>query len=161
MTARDDIERLSPEGRLRRDAMLLDMQRLVDATRARRRQRRMAASGTAIVLAAFMAFQAVRLSEPEHAAGPAGSRRGVAPGEIAVRVERVVDGPLRLTRMVDDDESAGHRLRGAPPRRVIWLDDDSLLAELAAVNRPAGLLTLAGHTRLTAAVTNDALGLRP
>ena len=156
MTTHDDVDSLSPKGRSRRDAMLADMLRLVDVTRARRRRRRQAASAATMLLLALALFRVARFAGPDE---PGLAIRGPShEGSTAVVVGRVADSGVRLTELVHDDATSVERLRADAPRRIIWLDDESLLSELASMNRPAGLLRHNGETRLTVAVTDEELG---
>lgn len=162
MTGRHEVDPLSPEGRSRRDAMLADMLRLVNVTRTRRRRRRQAASAATILLLAFALFRAGRHAEPvdRHAGTRDLAGRGSVPARSTGVVEYVSSSTVRLTKLVVDDATSVERLRADAPRRIIWLDDDGLLAELASMNRPVGLVRCGRLTRLTAAVTDDDWGLR-
>lgn len=161
MTGQHNVDPLSPEGRSRRDEMLADMLRLVNVTRARRRRRRQAAS------AATMIVLAIALFRVGHYAGPidrhvenrdAGGRGPAHAMPTGVLVERVADSGVRITQRIRDDSTAVDRLQADAPRRIIWLDDEGLLAELSSMRRPAGLVRQDGRARLTALVTDEELG---
>lgn len=157
MTGQHDVDPLSPEGRSRRDAMLADMLRLVDVTRARRRRRRQAASAATMLLVALALLRLGRFAEPDE---PRSAVRSPSPApSTAFTVERVADSGLRFTERIRDDATIVERIQTDAPRRIIWLDDEGLLAELASMSRSAGLVRRDGRARLTALVTDEELSL--
>lgn len=163
MTGQHNVDPLSPEGQSRRDAMLSDMLRLVNVTRARRRRRRQAASAATMLVLAIALIRVGQYAGPidRHAENRDAGGRGPAHAmSTGVLVERVADSGVHLTERIRDDATIVERFQSDTPRRIIWLDDEGLLAELASMRRPSGLVRYGGQIRLTAAVTDDDWGLR-
>ena len=135
---------LTPDGEARRDAMLDElvgaMQRVHHGRRVRRR-----AAGALAVLAIFAGMAWVLGSQL-----PVGDR---AQTDIAVN---------RPPQHVPDAVGTERLIRLARRTGVIrTVDDNELVALLAQLDRPAGIVRSEGEIWLTNAVTDAELGLTP
>ncbi len=126
---------LTPDGEARREAMLDELVGAMQRVHHRRRVRRRAASASA-VLAIFAGMAWV-----------IGSQLSVGDPE-QMRIAETQPQP---------------QLPDAPPtkRLIQTVDDDQLLALLAQLDRPAGIVRSEGEIWLTNAVTDAELGLTP
>jgi hypothetical protein len=136
---------LSADGRARRDAMLGtlvgDMQRV---HRGRRRRRRSVASVAIVLCAAAIAWPLLR---PVRA--PVGDL--VARGVDAPAVPR----PVVDYAVVNTTSGLTERLAARPPALVERVGDAGLIAALAAIDRPTGLIRRGDRVWLT----DDVLGM--
>lgn len=151
---RVDIE-LTPVGQRRREAMLEELIRTMRTVHRRRWIRRglafasLPALALGAVAALWLARNEVKPSAPllvhqNDAPKVASPRRSAS---TIVRVQ--------------SDPSLLERYRAASRHHAIVLDDDSLLAALDALNRPAGIIRTASGAWLTRPVADDATGLAP
>ncbi len=145
---------LSEQGRARRDAMLAELQSRVVRTARVRRVRSGVLAAAALGLIASLAV----LLTPNRVAPPVSpvadlTEPPTIPGEAAP------NSPATILVLRTDPGVLGRY--GAPPNslavRVVRIGDDELLAELAAMGRPAGIIRSQGRTWLTAAVTDKSI----
>jgi len=142
---------LTPEGCDRRDAMLDDLVLRMGAIhRGRRARRRTVAGGSVLVLTAAITVLAIA---PWRGPGPvpvpvqgqpAVARSGTAPAPPDIRI-------------VSTDPGVLDRYITTPRRYTVEIDDRTLLDELAAIDRPTGLIRTAGRVWLTADVIDAPL----
>ncbi len=130
-------EHLSPEGLLRRDAIL----QLAKSEARRRRSRRLLSRGGAAVLVVGLISAALRLMPIP-----------VKPVEVRTSVARslpVPTPPSVVIEYVQTDPTIAERLTLQPsPPRWEKIGDDELLNELAAAGQPAGIAIFNGKTLL-------------
>ena len=139
MNDQRDIQ-LSPAGEARRDAMLGELIGTMRRVHRRRRTRR-AALATACMIALSGSLTAlVLLSQSPPQQG-----------------ERLVEGPRpsAVFAMVSTDPGVLQRYGARPTSAVQLIDDDALLAELTAIDRPTGLVRSGGRVWLTENVVDS------
>ena len=133
--------RLSPAGEQRREAMLEELTATMRIVHHRRRRRRQLMLAAVVFIAAGVSAK-VALPPSPGAPRPDGGQLLVennqAPRTIIFRTEPGII----------------ERYRAKPASRVRILDDDDLVAQLAALGRPAGLVRQEGRVWLTGAVTD-------
>jgi len=139
-----DRSSLSDAGRVRREAMLGEIVAQMQRLHRRRRVRRTAAASACMV---------VLLIGLSLLAMPA---RGPAPDSRMV-VEKPEPAPGVSIEIVRTDPSVLQRFAARPTSRTVLLDDEALLDELAAMDRPAGLIRSGGRVWLTADVVDARL----
>lgn len=163
----EDTQPLSRIGQARRGAMLGELTEYMQRVHgARRRRRRVgAACGVAVVVfgLAVLALSGTpaRNDPPGRGDSPlAGRDHTVSQPDSSVDgdVPAPRDGVGCVIRIVQTDPAVLERYRARPAARAILLDDQELLATLAAMNRPAGLIRYQGRAWLTASVTDAELG---
>ena len=136
-----DRSSLSDAGQVRREAMLgeivAQMQRL---HRRRRAQRTAAASACMVVLLIGLSLLAMPAREPATDSPP--------------MVKAPEPAPKTSIVFVRTDPSVLQRFAARPTSRTVLLDDEALLDELAAMNRPAGLIRVGDRVWLTADVVD-------
>ncbi|MFG0274777.1 MAG: hypothetical protein ACF8QF_06950 [Phycisphaerales bacterium] len=144
----DRHEPLSPEGAVRRDAMLAELRERVPAEAARRHRRRAARRvGIALGVVAFAVAlwqwgTSVRAPVAPTPAGPiaiAPTAPSDAPSPSAVRIE-----------LVATDPGIAERIAVRPTVRAERIGDDELLALLAEQGTPTGLVRTPAGVYLTA-----------
>jgi hypothetical protein len=135
---------LSPEGRARRAAMLGELTATMRRVHHRRRLGSASASLALLVLVFASGWhlnrQLVRIEDGTSVAG-------TDPQPVEIRT-------LRLVSTVHTDATASERLAARPSTRAVRIDDDTLLDQLAALERRAGLVRAGGKVWLTADVTD-------
>ncbi|HUU82431.1 MAG TPA: hypothetical protein VM243_02900 [Phycisphaerae bacterium] len=152
-------EALSPTGRDRREAMLDELVRTMERTHRNRRTRRRVLGTTAVVCLLLLL---VRLALPE--ASTPGSEPQITRNDATVsdpiEPPPAPRRPAVVTVLVQTDPSVLDRFRAQPTHRVVRIDDSQLVATLASINRPAGLIRFGDSLRLSTAVTDADLGLK-
>ncbi|MFG0251860.1 MAG: hypothetical protein ACF8NJ_03195 [Phycisphaerales bacterium JB038] len=152
-------EPLTPAGETRRDAMLTELTGYMQQVhRGRRRRRRGGALALLVALSAVIAVAAMS------------GRSTPPPKQIADNspngnstVNSLPEAPVSLVSVaiVKSDADVMDKYRAKVTTysniRVERLDDETLLSELAAMGRPAGLVQMEGKTYLTADVADDAV----
>ena len=155
---------LSPQGLSRRESMLAELTAAMTEIHRRRRRRRRAAGGIAGIAVLVLAALAVQLllssrSNPNLTPGPDSEKLAEA---LPVEPSPIDDvEPPCVIRIVRTDPNILKRLELDPEPSVVNLDDDALLAALAALDRPAGLIRQDGKVRLTRMVTDRELRQPP
>ena len=124
--------------------LLDDMERV---HRRRRAMRRVRSAGGALVI--LLALVVLLLPEPATRIEP-----GDSDGTNRIVAEAA---PRSTVEIIRTDPGVLDRYAARPATRVRIIDDDELLAELAAMNRPAGLIRMGGEVRLTADVVDPPL----
>jgi len=152
---------LSAAGQARRDAMLGDLLGSMRRVHARRRARRVGAAGLAVVACVGIGVVALRPSSPAASNDPA--PRTVESPRIAEsprpRVAPVApSGPVIEYAEVRTDDSSLDRLRARRSGVIERIGDDALLATLADLGRPTGLIRTAGGVRVADAVVDPPAG---
>ncbi len=153
-------EPLSPAGIARREAMLEELVEVVKGThRARRRRRQaLALGGCTSLLLALIWVGLPGASGPRDVPSIAGQ-----PPEARQERAPAPEHPQRhlcVTTIVQTDPSVLERYRVQPTSHIVRMDDQMLLATLASINRPAGLIRFGDRVRLSAPVTDAELGLK-
>jgi hypothetical protein len=153
-------EPLTPIGERRRQAMLTELTGYMERVHhGRRLRRRGAALAVLLALSAVIAVAAMSGRNgppPKTIAGDLPT--GTHPAEITIP-----DEPASLINVaiVKSDPAIVDKYRATVTTytniRVERLDDETLLSELAAMGRPAGLISMEGKTYLTADVSDEAL----
>jgi hypothetical protein len=135
---------LSPEGRARRAAMLGELTATMRRVHHRRRLGAASASLALLVLVFASGWhlnrQLVRTDDGPPLAGP-------VPPPLETRT-------LQFVSTVRTDATITERLTARPSTRAVLTDDDTLLDQLAALDRRAGLVRAGGKVWLTADVTD-------
>lgn len=169
-------EALSPVGRRRRDAMLIEAQREMARLHRGRRRRRIAARWTAAIGLAlagtWFIHHALRNADPvstvatgDHEAPPltqsTRDRDGMPSNaddaiEPASNVRMIASTPVRRSVIVRTDAAVLDRavMPGQSDIRTEWLDDNTLLDLLASLGRPSGLIRIGDEVQLTADVAD-------
>jgi hypothetical protein len=145
-------EALSDAGRSRCEAMLPDLQAAVVRRGHRRRMQRYATRGAGTLVLLVLAGTVLVKTWP--AAGPMRIVEAPAPREPQ-GVER--SSPQILETRPGALERYSVLPRSEPGGQII--DDRQLVAMLADMGRPAGLIRAEGHARLTADVTDAAMAV--
>jgi hypothetical protein len=148
---------LSAAGLARREAMLGDLIGSMRRVHARRRARRVAAAGIAVIGCVGIGVFALRPSPPATSNGPVPrvveAHHAVpapAPLPAANHPEHPAPSlPVVEYAVVRTDDSAVDRLRARGSGLVERIGDDALLATLTDLGRPAGLIRTDVGVRLT------------
>ncbi|UCD74292.1 MAG: hypothetical protein JSV91_10925 [Phycisphaerales bacterium] len=144
---------LSPSGLARRESMRRQLTAAMNRIHRRRRQRRRltaAAAGIAFIVLASLAVQLLPASIPL-AERP--DRR--LAGDPSLRPSPDVSEPRGcVIRIVRTDPSVLDRVARPVQSTAVILDDEALLAMLAEIDRPAGLVRYGGKVHLTRPVTD-------
>ena len=149
-------EQLSPDGLVRREAMLDELVTVMTRThRARRARRRiLATAGCAGILLA-----AIRLAQPgawvATDAPPIVDQAPPAP-EVPM-VPQTPETTRFATILVTTDPGVLQRCQARSSGRTVRIDDRTLLDALAAIDRPVGLVKVGDRMRFTAPVTDAEL----
>lgn len=150
---------LTPEGQQRRGAILDRLHDELDATRARRAAHRAAARliAVAAVPAALIAGALIMTSGT--ATGPIARETALDQPITRITVVRTATvTPVVATLATGAAPAVIARVSAPAPTGVIArINDTELLAGLAAIGRPTGMVQMNGATTLTAAVTDKAL----
>jgi len=160
---------LSEAGRARRDAILERATGELIATHTRRRRRRIISAACAWFLviagctaAAISVGSNARIAEQrdrhELVQSPApalGDVESSAHGPTDADQSRPEHPAVRIVH-VQTDDTASDRYAVNTPFHIDRMDDETLLAVLASMDRPAGLIYIEGRARLTRDVTDDA-----
>ncbi len=146
MTEQSTTLPLSRTGRIRRDTMLVDLQRAMKHRHTRRRQvSRTLAVGALVITGGMATLFAMHPATP--------------PPPTAL-TPTVVHTATHVV-WVKTDPSIGERMElytaTATIPRVIVVDDRELLAALEEIDRPSGLIRMNGLVKLTAPVTDKEL----
>ena len=137
--------RLSPEGRARRDAMLPDLIGAMHELHQKRHRRRRAGAVALLAVGAVVigmvavprSPSAPRLADrtsPAVTPAPAPESNETAPAWEIVRASRVAPDWI---------------VRASRPTRVELIDDATLIAEMAAMNQPTGVIRMGDDVWLT------------
>ena len=153
-------EPLSPAGIARREAMLEELVEVVKRTRrVRRRRRQVLALGGCVSLLLALIWVGLPGASGPRDAPPIAQQTPEAQQEVAPAPE-VPQRHLCVTTVVQTDPSVLERYRVQATSRVVHMNDQMLLATLASINRPAGLIRFGDRVRLSAPVTDVELGLK-
>ncbi len=154
-----NCEPLSSAGVARREAMLDELNKVMERThRNRRALRRIAATGGSACLMLLL----IRLAFPG-TSNPTDTPRIVEDATGAPGVVEPVESAQRrgcVTVIVQTDESILERYRAKPTSRTVLMDDRMLVQTLASIDRPAGVIRFGDTIRLTGPVTDAELGLK-
>ena len=152
-------EALSPAGLARREAMLDELIDAVKRTHRTRRLRRqlLAAGGCACLLLVLVWLALLGASIPGDVRQFAEDSPDHPTGAMA---ENPPERQVCVTEVIQTDPTVLERYRARPTGRIMRMDDHVLLDTLAAIGRPAGLIRFGHRIRLSAPVTDVALGLR-
>ncbi len=153
---------LSPDGRRRRDEMLVDLHARLDRRVARRRAVG-AAGGTGVLAMLAVAWAWIAAPAPNPAPGPrpvattSAARGNPAPEAAAPVLAAPSIEPAsapRIITVVASDPDVVRRLSSgvAAPGLISILTDDALQHELAAAGYDPGLVTIDGRTQVVAAL---------
>ncbi len=139
------------ESELKR-AMLPGLLREFDCVAEGRRARRRAA-GVAGMLMVCVAVGLLAIRGRNHPGGTGGySMRWGGPGQpVSLRVECVATSFDAVNRWAIRSASPG----GGAPGRIERIGDDDLLATLASIGRPTGLVRMSGRAWLTRDVADE------
>jgi hypothetical protein len=137
----DDII-LSPAGESRRDAMLGELIGTMQRVHRRRRTRR-AAMAFGFMLALMGGLTSLVLLSQS------------TPRRAEMIVEAPPPRPSAVLEVVRTDPTIVDRYAIAPSSSIRMLDDEALLTELAAMDRPAGLVRSDGRVWLTTDVVDE------
>jgi hypothetical protein len=163
----DDAQKLSPVGQARRDAMLGELTDYMRHVHGARRMRRRVGAACGVVAVVFsLAVLALSGTWSPKVAPGGGDLPLARSGHDGPEMKSSTDGDAPTPRgsagcdirIVQTDPAVLERYRARPAARVILLDDRELLATLAAMNRPTGLIRYQGRAWLTANVTDAELG---
>jgi hypothetical protein len=149
---------LTPQGHARREAMLAELTGSMRRTHRARRLRRRAINTAVLslgvlVLARWGLVETARLRESPRVAD-APSPRLNPPARNAPNGANSCS-----IAWIESDPNIVARLAARPTSRVVVIDDLALVAVLAALDRPAGIIRTTDQVRLTADVTDEALNL--
>lgn len=146
----------------RRETLLHDLlDEMARHHRRRKIRRAIAIPAAALAVAATVALSAERGAEAPVAPGPSiagvGSSGAASDGSEALVAAEASARKAIAVAWVRTDPAVVDRLSVAPrPSRVERLTDEELLATLAGIGRPTGLIRIGNETRLTRAVTDEA-----
>ncbi len=145
---------LSSAGQRRRDAMLDELVSTMHRThRIRRVRRATLASAGMILLIISLSMIALPDRSPS-----SGERSFASQPQANDATQGNVPSQSPESRLasfiVRTDPTILDRVTITPASHVAYLDDDELLRELAAINRPAGMIRTAAGVRLTVDVTD-------
>jgi hypothetical protein len=143
----DSTDTLSEVGRSRRDAMLPSLQEAVVREGRRRCLRRSAARGAVTVL--LLTLMGVGLVNIWATSSKPRVTRNDPPGGAQDRQRE----PVRIVQ-IDSGVLGRHTVNTDSDPATYTIDDRELVAALAAIGRPAGLIRSQGRTWLSHAVTD-------
>ena len=147
----DDVAEplLSPEGRVRRAAILQLAHRESRARRRRHFARRagVAGAGLSIALAIFWLTRPQNEAPPQIVHQLPSTQRMQQPATRQIAQRPVATRSKILITRIETDSTLLQRLT-LPPQKPSWsvIDDDELLRSLAEAGRPAGLAYVDGRT---------------
>ncbi len=149
-------QQLSRGGMARREAMLEELVESMARTHRRRRTRRrvLVAAGSACIVLVLLRLAFL-------SGGPSGDGRELA-NSADDKSAPIVDVPRQTQRgcvatVVMTDPTVLDRCRANPTGAVARIDDTKLLATLASINRPAGLIRFGDRVALSVPVTDAEL----
>ncbi len=150
------IEPLSPAGQARRQAMLDELVAAMELTHRRRRTRRrlLGGAGCMCLALALVWLLWTGASGPSHERQFADQPDAPFSDSPTKEVQRHL---AYVSHIVHTDPTVLERCRARPTGSVLRIDDRTLLAGLASINRPAGLIRIGGQVRLSAPVTDAEL----
>jgi hypothetical protein len=148
----DPHESLSPQGEVRRDAMLADLTGAMQRLHRRRRMRRQMLSSTALVL---LIVGVIRFSDFSGHQSAMTSRESPA---VPITATTKLDAAITVYVHSDATIEARYRADSAPI--VVWIDDAQLIRTLIEVGRPAGLIHIGDRLALSAPVTDDEIRMQ-
>lgn len=148
---------LSPEGARRRETMLCELRATIPLVHRKRRRRR-AIGGAALLIGAAAVAAIVGLPSQPSRSAPAPVAIVTGPDESSRPNPRDATEKPRRSFVFDYVETSPgivERYIARGTGRTVIIDDETLVTELAAINRPSGLVRRGDRVWLTADIVDE------